>query len=62
MYNQIPNKMYAKIDIDDGMHERIVKYANDLGLKMPRAYSDLLNIALEKVEADGNPSRKGEKA
>lgn len=46
--------MRADIDIDRGgdTHERVKQYAREHGLRLPRAYADLIEAGLDITEDD----------
>lgn len=44
--------MRPRIDIDDATLERVVDYASAEGVRMDRAYADLITHGLDAVETD----------
>lgn len=39
-----------RIDLPDDLEQQVQNYANEHGVKMPRAYRELIENGLEKVE------------
>lgn len=54
MYVDTDMQMRAEIDIDenDELHKQVKEYADENGLKHPRAYAELIAAGLEQAGDD----------